>query len=129
MFGAFAAGHRAAGQGTDTQEPATHWLRRSGLDWQRLSPEAKLAYVDGFLAGAALAQVADTAADSAGMTLALERLRRSGELRFPYAANVYLARLDDYYWWENHRPRPTWLAFWEVNRTVKQHSEGGAPRR
>ena len=33
----------------------------------------------------------------------------------PFGANVYASRLSDYYWWDNHRPLPTWYAFWEVN--------------
>ena len=41
-----------------------------------------------------------------------------GRFRFPYAANVYVSRINDYYWWENHRPLPTWYAFWEVNTSL-----------
>jgi hypothetical protein len=45
----------------------------------------------------------------------MARLRRSGQLRFPYGSNVYASRISDFFWWENHRPLPTWYAFWEVN--------------
>ena len=45
-------------------------------------------------------------------------LTRTGRFRFPYGANVYVTRLNDYYWWENHRPLPPWYAFWEVNTSL-----------
>ena len=39
-------------------------------------------------------------------------------LLLSYGANVYVSRLNDYYWWENHRPLPIWYAFWEVNTSL-----------
>lgn len=110
------------------QEPDRHWLHRTGDDWVRLSPAAKAAYIDGFLAGAGLAQVADSGIDSVATANRLERMRREGALRFPYAVNVYLARVDDYYWWQDHRPHPTWFALWEVNETLIRQSEAGDRR-
>jgi hypothetical protein len=96
------------------------WLRADGRDWQRLSPEARVAYLNGFLAGSATAQ-ADGAGltDSAGLVRIMDSLIE-GELRFPYGPNVYGARVDDYYWWENHRSVPIWLALWEVNRDLQR---------
>ena len=58
------------------------------------------------------------ASDSAGLRDTMAVLHRSGRFRFPYGANVYVARINDYYWWENHRPLPTWYAFWEVNTSL-----------
>lgn len=83
-----------------------------------MEPPARLAYVEGFLAGAALGQAAARARDSAGVRMAIEQLRREGRLRFPYGANVYATRISDYYWWENNVPLPTWYAFLEVNTTL-----------
>jgi hypothetical protein len=83
-----------------------------------MEPDARLAYIEGFLAGAALSQAAARARDTAGVRIAIERLTRDGGLRFPYSANVYAARISDYYWWENHVPLPTWYAFLEVNTTL-----------
>ncbi|HEU5304609.1 MAG TPA: hypothetical protein VFU40_08195 [Gemmatimonadales bacterium] len=100
------------------QDPQRHWLGVTGADWRRMEPDVRLAYVEGFLAGAALGQAASGARDSAGVRTALERLRQDGKLRFPYGANVYAARISDYYWWENHVPLPTWYAFMEVNTTL-----------
>jgi hypothetical protein len=100
------------------QEPERHWLRVTGNDWQRMGPDARLAYVDGFLAGAAVSQAATHARDSAAVRAQLEQLSQSGRWRFPYGANVYASRINDYYWWKNHLPLPTWYAFLEVNTTL-----------
>jgi hypothetical protein len=100
------------------QDPHRHWLRVNGTDWRRMDPDARLAYIEGFLAGAALSQAAAKAQDSVGVRLAMERLTRQGGFRFPYGANVYASRISDYYWWENHVPLPTWYAFLEVNATL-----------
>jgi hypothetical protein len=100
------------------QHPDEHWIARDGEDWRRWGPEARAAYVQGFLAGAGFSQAAATAKDSAGLGEALTRLRRDGGFRLPFGANVYLSRLNDYFWWENHRPLPLWYAFWEVNASL-----------
>ncbi len=100
------------------QNPPRHWLAASGTDWRRMEPGARLAYVEGFLAGAALSQAAAGARDSTEVRTAIERLSRDGGLRFPYGANVYSSRISDFYWWENHVPLPTWHAFLEVNTAL-----------
>jgi hypothetical protein len=100
------------------QGPHRHWLGVNGADWRRMGPDVRLAYVEGFLAGAALGQAAAGARDSAAARMALEQLERDKRLRFPFGANVYAARISDYYWWENHVPLPTWYAFMEVNSTL-----------
>jgi hypothetical protein len=113
VAGGFLAGRASAGL-----NPGRHWSERDGSDWRALGPEAQVAYTDGFLAGAGFAQAAGPAADSAGLRDTMAALRRSGRFRFPYGANVYVTRINDYYWWENHRPLPTWYAFWEVNTSL-----------
>jgi hypothetical protein len=100
------------------QDPERHWLGINGADWRRMEPDARLAYVEGFLAGAALGQAAAGARDSAQVRRTLEQLRREGGLRFPFGANVYATRISDYYWWVNHVPLPTWYAFMEVNTAL-----------
>jgi hypothetical protein len=107
-----------AGRASARPGPDPHWSARDGDDWRALGPEERVAYVNGFLAGAGFAQAAETAADSAGLRETVARLTRTGRFRFPYGANVYTSRLNDYYWWENHRPLPTWYAFWEVNASL-----------
>ncbi|HUL69533.1 MAG TPA: hypothetical protein VLT17_04755 [Gemmatimonadales bacterium] len=99
------------------------WLDADGERWRRLSPEARTAYTEGFLVGAALGQAASgiPEGDTAAVRRTLDSLERSG-LRLPYAPNVYMARIDDYFWWENHRPYPIWHAFEEVNHDLKRMS-------
>ena len=109
----FLVGRVSAGPGPDR-----HWSARNGEDWRALGPEARVAYADGFLAGAGFTQAAASAADSTALREAMTTLTRTGRFRFPYGANVYVTRLNDYYWWENHRPLPTWYAFWEVNTSL-----------
>lgn len=100
------------------QDPQRHWLGVNGADWRRMKPDTRVAYVEGFLAGAALSQAATGARDSAQVRVAIEKLRRDGGLRFPYGVNVYSSRISDFYWWENHVPLPTWHAFLEVNTAL-----------
>jgi hypothetical protein len=100
------------------QDSGGDWLRRNGEDWQRMEPGARLAYVEGFLAGAALSQAAVGARDTAAVRAALEQLSRSRRFRFPFGSNVYASRVSDFYWWKNHLPLPTWYAFLEVNTTL-----------
>lgn len=94
-----------------------------GRSWQALSHEAKEAYLAGFLAGTALAQALQQgAADSAGLVHNLDNLSRTG-FRFPYAPNVYEARINDYYWYEDRRPLPIWHALWEVNHDLTRQTD------
>jgi hypothetical protein len=115
---AVVAGSGLAAAGWPGQEPQRPWLHVNGNDWQRMGSDARQAYVQGFLAGAAVSQAAAGARDSAGVRTGLEQLGRSGNFRFPFAANVYATRISDYYWWKNHLPLPTWYAFLEVNTTL-----------
>ena len=107
----FLAGRVSAG-------PDRHWSARNGEDWRAMAPAAQMAYADGFLAGAGFQQAAASAADSAALRETMATLTRTGRFRFPYGANVYVTRLNDYYWWQDHRPLPTWYAFWEVNTSL-----------
>ena len=115
---ALLVGGALTGTAWSRQDPHRHWLGVNGADWRRMKPEARVAYVEGFLAGAALSQAATGARDSAQVRMAIEKLSRDGRLRFPYGANVYSSRLSDFYWWENHVPLPTWHAFLEVNTAL-----------
>jgi hypothetical protein len=92
-----------------------------------MEPDARMAYVEGFLAGAALSQAAVGARDTTAVKAALDDLRRSGRLRFPFRANVYASRVSDYYWWKNHLPLPTWSAFLEVNTTLGRPISDSVP--
>ena len=109
------------------QEPGPDWLNVNGKDWRRMAPDVQLAYVEGFLAGAALGQAAQGARDTAAVSAQLENLRRSDGLRFPFGANVYASRVSDYYWWKNHLPLPTWYAFLEVNTALGGRRSDSVP--
>jgi hypothetical protein len=103
------------------EAPGPDWLRADGGHWREMPPSARLAYAEGFVTGGALAQALATgvaAEDSGGLRRALDSLAAGGGLGFPYAANVYAARVDDYYWWEDRRSRPIWHAFQEVNHDL-----------
>jgi hypothetical protein len=92
-----------------------------------MDPDVRLAYVEGFLAGAAVGQAANGARDTTSVRVALEDLKRSGRLRFPFGSNVYASRVSDYYWWKNHLPLPTWYAFLEVNATLGRRISDSVP--
>jgi hypothetical protein len=117
-WAALVVGAALTGSSGLQQHSSGDWLRLNGDDWQRMQPDARLAYVEGFLTGAALSQAAVGARDTAAVRAALERLSSSRRFRFPFGANVYASRVSDFYWWKNHRPLPTWSAFLEVNTTL-----------
>jgi hypothetical protein len=107
-----------AGAAWSRQASPRHWLGVNGADWRRMEPDVRLAYVEGFLAGAALGQAAAGARDSTEVRLAMDKLNQEGRLRFAFGANVYSSRISDFYWWKNHVPLPTWHAFLEVNTAL-----------
>ena len=109
------------------QNPGPEWLDRNGNYWRQMKPDVRLAYVEGFLAGAAVGQAAHRARDTAALRAELDVLRRSGGLRFPFGANVYESRVNDYYWWKDHLPLPTWYAFLEVNGTLGRQLSDTVP--
>jgi hypothetical protein len=112
------AGLVLTGPESSSGEAEPDWLGVNGHDWRQMGSDARKAYVAGFLAGAALGQAASGARDTAEVRSALEALKGSGRLRFPFSSNVYGSRVNDYYWWKDHLPLPTWYAFLEVNTTL-----------
>ncbi|MEO7987271.1 MAG: hypothetical protein ABI766_12120 [Gemmatimonadales bacterium] len=107
-----------AGSAWHRSDPDRHWSALNGEDWRAMGPAAQTAYAEGFLTGSAFGQASEHAGDSAGLTQEIARLRHDGRFRLPFGANVYISRINDYYWWENHRPFPLWYAFWEVNSSL-----------
>ncbi len=75
----------------------------AGRDWQGFGPKEKEAYLTGFIAGAA-AMHGNSAAGITDTTpsKAIDDMRATKQLPFPYSVSVYASQLDDYYWWENH---------------------------
>ena len=111
--------------------PEPHWSQRNGDDWRAWGPTAQTAYVEGFLAGAGFGQAAGRALAAAERSerappglatrpvcAAIGELRTTGGFRLPLRRQRLRSRINDYYWWDNHRPLPTWYAFWEVNASL-----------
>jgi hypothetical protein len=126
-WAALVVGAALTGETWPRQEPSPDWLTVNGDNWRRMEPDARLAYVEGFLAGAALSQAASGTRDTAAVRAALEELSRSRRFRFPFGANVYASRVSDFYWWKNHLPLPTWYAFLEVNTTLGRPISDSVP--
>jgi hypothetical protein len=106
--------------GARRQQP----LEVTGREWVAFDPAARQAWLEGFLAGAAVGQVMqEGAADSSALRTAIATLRRQNGLTFPYGANVYRARVDDFFYWESERPQPVWYAIWVVNRHLKRSQQ------
>jgi hypothetical protein len=124
---AFLVGGLATAGNWQAQGVDPDWLAVDGNAWRGMGPDARLAYVEGFLAGAALGQAASGARDTSEVRAALENLKRNGRLRFPFGSNVYASRVSDYYWWQNHLPLPTWYAFLEVNTTLGRRISDSMP--
>jgi hypothetical protein len=124
---AFLVGGVASAGNWQAQGADPDWLAVDGNAWRGMGPDARLAYVEGFLAGAALGQAASGARDTSEVRAALENLKRNGRLRFPFGSNVYASRVSDYYWWQNHLPLPTWYAFLEVNTTLGRRISDSMP--
>jgi sulfocyanin len=97
-------------------------LQVDGHRWSAMGPAERESFVNGFLAGAAAAQAVETAG---GARSSLERqtaeLGSAGlaqRLQFPFAPHVYLARLQDYYFYHDRRDRPVAVALLEINHTI-----------
>ncbi len=96
------------------------WFELDGRDWAAMDAPQRMAWTQGFLAGRAVGQLPDSAAqDTLAFAKELAGLRRSG-LAFPYAPSLYLSRMGDYYYWDNHRPHPLWRAMLDVNRELRR---------
>lgn len=104
------------------EAPRRHPTEVDGSAWQQMTEGEKLAFVTGFLAGAAAGQAAEAAGVSRGeegdprVPATVRALRRERGLRFPFGAPVYKNQLDDYYWYRDRLPRPVLEALLELNQ-------------
>lgn len=97
------------------------WFDLEGRDWAAMDAPQRVAWTQGFLAGRAVGQLPDSAVgDTLAFAKALTGLRRENGLTFPYAHSLYVSRMGDYYYWENHRPHPLWRAMLDVNAELKR---------
>jgi hypothetical protein len=115
-----------ASRDTGLSRHASH----DGSYWQALSGKEQDGYVRAFLAGALSAQVREIAVAShrsvEGVDVAtpvrdtiVDSLRASHAVRFPFAATVYVAQLDDFYWWQDHMAVPVDDALQRINAQME----------
>ena len=131
--GAFAAAPAAAARAAGAASTPAPLL--TGEYWTRLTPAERQIYLNGFLAGAAAEQAravaatagreGDSAAVSSGAVVAL---RRAGTLHYPFAASVYSAQVDDFYWYTNHRATPVIDAMIFFNREMLKQRVSTGPK-
>lgn len=118
------------GRGTGGDTAASRRMSHGGAYWQALSGKEKDAYVRGYLAGALSEQVREIAvaahrmADSAVVpeavqTAIADSLRASHAVQFAFAATVYVAQLDDFYWWQDHAAVPVDDALIRINAQME----------
>jgi hypothetical protein len=98
-----------------------------GHRWKALSENEKIALLTGFLIGGALAEGLGATPPSADAPApeTLEALRRQSRLRFPFAPNVYKARLEDFYFYEDRLSVPFYRALLLINEQIKQDATRG----
>lgn len=96
----------------------TPWSRVGWAEWQRWDPPARQAWTDGFLAGAAAGQAPDSVFADSTRLVEWMTGRREGR-RFPYGSNLYQARIQDWYFWENHRGAALWQGVTVVNAELR----------
>jgi hypothetical protein len=119
LAGAVAAGFLLGATGALAFQGILPWSRVGWNEWQKYTPESRQAWTDGFLAGAALGQAPDSVF-SDSMRLAQWMTGRADGRRFPFGSNIYLARLQDWYYWENHRGAPVWQGIISVNGGLRE---------
>lgn len=111
------------GFAAEAGSPEPHPLEWDGHRFVEFSPEAKQAYLGGFIAGAGASQaysiLTDSGFDADLLEEHLGKLRADGELSFPYAPNLYHARLHDYYFYVDRLERPIYRVISELNFQLK----------
>jgi hypothetical protein len=117
---------RGIGGDTATSRRVSH----GAAYWQALSGKEKDAYVRGYLAGALSEQVREIAVAAHRMadggvvpgaveTAIVDSLRASHAVRFAFGATVYVAQLDDFYWWQDHAAVPVDDALIRINAQME----------
>jgi hypothetical protein len=115
------AGSSPGGDQPSSREPAGGLLGRDGHAWRALTEAEKLAFLQGFLTGSAVEHAARDAAILPDLAPeALERMRREGQLRFPFAPAVYKARLEDFYFYQDRLSVPLYRALFLINEQIRQ---------
>jgi hypothetical protein len=102
-------------------QPTPSLLEQDGRAWRALSEGEKLAFLTGFLIGEGLEQtLAPTPGPEGPEPDALDRLKREGRLRFPFAPTVYKARLEDFYFYQDRLTVPLYRALFLINEHLRR---------
>ena len=100
-----------------------HALAVDGHRYAEWSAEAQVAFLQGFLSGAAAAQAVEAAggprSELDSLTAELADLGVARRLHFPFAPTVYQARLQDYYFYRDRRDRSVAAVLLELNRRLQ----------
>ncbi len=105
--------------GTGKAAEFRHPAEYDGTLWKAMSEEEKMAYLAGFLAGITLEQVLSSGAQDQEVRERIMALRAEGRLHFPFAPHVYKARLEDYYFYQDHLQKTIPEALLEINRHLR----------
>ena len=102
-----------------------HGVGYDGRDWKAISEQAKLAYVAGFLAGAATQQAVATHRANPKVTVdaAIAEILRVHTATFPFGVSVYKNDLDDYYFYRNNLPTKLYRALLDENAEMLKVNE------
>ena len=111
----------AAGGDAVRAQPTESILGQDGRAWRALSEGEKLAFLTGFLIGGGLEYALGLSPGQEGPDPdAVERLRREGRLRFPFAPAVYKARLEDFYFYQDRLTVPLYRALFLINEQIRR---------
>lgn len=119
LTGAIAAGFLLGAASLMAVQGILPWQRVGWGEWQKYSPDSRQAWTDGFLAGAALGQAPDSIFSDSTRLIQWVTSHPAGR-RFPYGSNIYMTRLQDWYYWENHRAATVWQGVWAVNEGLRE---------
>jgi hypothetical protein len=109
----------AAASAAAVEDP--HGIGYDGRDWKAMSEQARLAFVAGFLAGAATEQAVEQNRRHPKISVdaAVSEILQTHTGTFPYGTNVYKNDLDDYYFYTNNLSVRLYRALLNENATMR----------
>ena len=87
-------------------------------DWRDLSTDQQLAFLSGFVNGAATTK-ALVAGGRDSLSTHMDAMREAGRLPFQMRPHVYKIRLAEHYFWKNHEGERLALALLNVERLLR----------
>ena len=101
-----------------------HGIGYDGRDWKGMPEPVKLAYIAGFLAGAATQQAVAVheAHPAVSVDAALSEIARTHAGTFPFGVSVYKNDLEDYYFYRNNLPTKIYRALLDENAQMRKRS-------